>query len=106
MQCPGQFFSSKHRAREDIVAAVEILCTALQHQIDPELEGALVDRRAEGTVDKGKDLMFFRYFHQLDQVEDIQIGIGRRFGKNKTGIRPDRLVQSVIMASVPLISCI
>ena len=85
--------AAQYRAGENIVVAGEILGAALQHQIDPEFERPLVDGRAEGAVDEGKDLMLSGDFDKLDQIEKVKIGIRRRFGENETGVRPDRPVE-------------
>ncbi len=41
---------SQHGTAEDVAVAVQILCATVDHQVETQFHGALVDRAGEGIV--------------------------------------------------------
>ena len=94
----NQIIAAKHSACQNIVMAREILRAALQHYIYSKLDGPLIHRRAEGAVDKRKNLVLVGNLLESLQVEDIQIRIGGRFREYKTRVFPDCFFEDLVIS--------
>ena len=61
----------------------------MDHDIDAEIQGLLVVGRRKSGIDDGLDPVSFGQGDDLFQVNDIHVRIGRRFGEDDRGLRPD-----------------
>lgn len=75
--------SAEDGAGENVIVACEVLGGALDDEVHSELDGPLVYRGAEGTVDERQDFVFFGDFFYFDEVKNVEVGIGRGFGENE-----------------------
>ena len=101
MQVPylvNQVFFAEHGTGQDVVVPCEVLCAALQNKVHPELNRPLVERSAERTVYECQNVMPVRYLLDFDKVKDIQVRVGRRFGKYETCILFDRFLKDFIIS--------
>jgi hypothetical protein len=79
-----QLRSSKHGAGQNVVMSGEIFRAALQNKIHTEFDWSLIERSGKRAVDKRQNFMLICNLFNFNKVENIQIGIRRRLGKDKT----------------------
>ena len=94
----GQVKTTCHRAPHEIVVAAQVFGQAVEDQVDPEVQRALVVRCRKGGVDHRQQLVAPRDRHQPFQIQTAHKGIGRGFGKNQTGLGADRCCERLVVA--------
>ena len=101
--CRSRIFSTSSVLPKTAPASIslwpaKILGAALQDQIHTELDGPLVIRRSESRIDKRKDFVLVGYLFDFHKVEDIQVRISWRFGKNEPRVFSDGPVDKSVIA--------
>jgi hypothetical protein len=72
---------------QQVVMPAQVLGGRVHHQVDAPLQRAGVDRGCQGRVDHGDCPVLFADFRKPFQVQDAQVGVGWRFGKEHPGFR-------------------
>ena len=58
----------------------------MEDDVHTEFERALVKRGGEGGIHERQDVVAVGDFFDFEQVEDVEIGIGGRFGEDEAGV--------------------
>ena len=93
---------SAHRARQEIIVTTEVLGARMNYQVGAQLEGAEVERSAEGAVDNQLEArVLSANGDQAPHVDDAQVRVGRCFGEDDAGrAGPDRSLERVDVVRV------
>ena len=98
-------FWMKSSEREDDAAetaalAVDVLGRRIDHAVGAERERGLEDRRGEDVVDDQRRAGLVRDLRHRGDVDDLERRIGRRFEKERLGVRPHRVAPLVEIGAV------
>jgi hypothetical protein len=63
----------------------------VDHEIRAVDEGPVVDRAREGRIDHHLHAARVRHLDGLGQIDDAQVGVGRRLGEEDLGVVPERV---------------
>src|SRR5258708_32028061 len=90
MNLVDQVLTSSSDAANQISMPTQVLRTRMQHDVNAEFSGALIDRSSKGAVNHRNELVLAGQSHRFPQINYSQRGIGRRFKIEQLGIRADR----------------
>ena len=94
----GQVIGSDDGPGHDVIVAGQILGDAVDDEVDAVFQRAEVDRRGEGGVDDGLDVVSSGDVDEARQVQAVHEGIGGRLGKDEARVGPDGRLERVVVA--------
>src|SRR5690242_13998567 len=82
---PDDIPTADYRPAHDIRVAVEILCRAMQREIEPQFGWAKVDRTCERVVDDRDEIIGLCKLHNCAKIRYLQQRIAHRFNIDRAG---------------------
>lgn len=81
--------AADHRAGEQVAVAAQVLGGRVQHDVGAVLQRPLQHRRGEGVVDDGQEALAARDGRDGGNVDQPQVGVGRRLEIDRAGLGAD-----------------